>query len=149
MSLFRLDASIRGEASISRQVADTAQAAWERSHPGQAIVRRDLVSAPVPAQAWPLAIAAKAVPADQYSQDQLDAVQLAAQLADEMVAADAYLFAIPLYNFGVSQHVKAWIDVLLTDPRFGPGQPPLLAGRPAALIVVRGGGYQPGTPRAG
>jgi FMN-dependent NADH-azoreductase len=50
---------------------------------------------------------------------------------------------------GVSQHVKNWIDLILTDPRLGPGQDPLLAGRPAALIVTRGGGYGPGTPRAG
>jgi FMN-dependent NADH-azoreductase len=73
---------------------------------------------------------------------------LAAGLADELLAADAALVAAPLYNFGVSQHLKTWIDVLLTDPRLGPGQRPL-AGRPLALVVVRGGGYGPGTPREG
>ena len=34
------------------------------------------------------------------------------------------------------------------DPRFAPGSAPL-AGRPLALVVARGGGYGPGTPREG
>ena len=61
--------------------------------------------------------------------------------------ADAYLFAVPLYNFGVSQHVKTWWDILWTDLR-DLGERPL-AGRAASLVLVRGGGYGPGTPREG
>ena len=38
------------------------------------------------------------------------AVALAATLTDELAAADALLFAVPLYNFGVSQHFKTWVD---------------------------------------
>ena len=53
-----------------------------------------------------------------------------------------------LFNFGVSQHLKNWIDLLIADPRFGPGTTPL-AGRPVALVIARGGGYGPDTPRAG
>lgn len=47
-------------------------------------------------------------------------------------------FEVPLYNFGVSQHFKAWVDLVVTDPRMAScaGQP--LAGRPAVLVVVRG-----------
>ena len=58
--------------------------------------------------------------------------------------ADAYLLAIPLYNFGIPQHVKAWIDLAFTDPRLSSAVPTPLAGRPAALVLVRGGGYGPG-----
>jgi FMN-dependent NADH-azoreductase len=57
--------------------------------------------------------------------------------------------AIPLYNFGIPQHVKAWIDLAITDPRLASSVPTPLAGRPAALVIVRGGGYGPGTPREG
>ena len=62
--------------------------------------------------------------------------------------ADAALIAAPLYNFGVPHHLKAWIDLLITDPRFAPGSTPL-AGRPVTLVVARGGGYGAGTPREG
>ena len=70
------------------------------------------------------------------------------RLADEVLAADAIVVASPLYNFGVPQHLKTWIDLLITDPRLGPGTAPL-TGRPLALVIARGGGYGPGTPRAG
>jgi FMN-dependent NADH-azoreductase len=58
------------------------------------------------------------------------------------------LFAVPLYNFGVSQHFKSWVDLVITDPRMGGGARPL-AGKPAELVAVRGGSYRPGTPREG
>jgi FMN-dependent NADH-azoreductase len=149
MSLFRLDASIRGEQSVSRQVADTAQAGWQRAVPGGLVVSRDLAQTPIPADAWPLAVAAGFTPEDQRTPEQVAALRLGRELADELVAADAYIFAAPLYNFGVSQHFKAWLDLVVTDPRFAAGQPSPIAGRPAALIVTRGGGYAPGTPREG
>jgi FMN-dependent NADH-azoreductase len=149
MSLFRLDASIRGEQSVSRQVADTAESAWLRVNPADRVVRRDLALTPVPADVWALAVSAGWTPADQQSPEQATAVALASELADELVEADTFIFAAPLYNFGVSQHFKAWADVVLTDPRFVSGQPSAIVGRPAALIVTRGGGYAPGTPREG
>jgi FMN-dependent NADH-azoreductase len=149
VSLFRLDASIRGEFSVSRSVADTAEAAWRRSHPSGTITRRDLAASPIPVEAWPLAALAGFVPEDQRTDEQRRARALAEQLADELVTADAYLLALPLYNWGVSQHVKAWIDMILTDPRLQAGAEKVLAGRPAALIVTRGGGYGPDTPKFG
>ncbi|MEQ4304030.1 NAD(P)H-dependent oxidoreductase [Plantactinospora sp. B6F1] len=149
MSLFRLDASIRGEQSVSRAVADTAEAAWTRTHPSGLVVRRDLFASPVPVDAWPAAVTAGFVPADERTEAQARAVGLASTYVDELVAADAYLLAVPLYNYGVSQHVKSWVDLLLTDRRLAPGQESPLRGRPAALIITRGGGYGPGTPREG
>ena len=59
-----------------------------------------------------------------------------------------FWIASPLYNFGVPAHLKAWMDVVITDPRFSPAAQPL-AGRPLTLVMVRGGGYGEGTPRAG
>ena len=55
---------------------------------------------------------------------------------------------MPLFNYGVSQHFKSWVDLVITDPRMAPGTT-TLAGKPAELVVVRGGNYQAGTPREG
>jgi FMN-dependent NADH-azoreductase len=148
MNLFRLDASIRGPQSVSRAVADTAEASWTRTHPDGTVTRRDLAAAPIPADTWTAAVSAGFTPPEQRTPAQTDALGQAAVLADELFAADAYLFAVPLYNWGVSQHVKAWIDLLLTDPRMAPGAVPL-RGRTGALVVTRGGGYGPGTPKEG
>jgi FMN-dependent NADH-azoreductase len=149
VSLFRLDTSIRADQSVSRKVADTAEAAWSRAHPTGRIVRRDLAVEPVPADAWQLSVTAGFVPAEQRTPAQVQARALAARLVDEVAAADAYLLALPIYNWGVSQHLKSWVDLLLTDPRLAPGAEPLLAGRPAVIVVTRGAGYAPGTPREG
>jgi FMN-dependent NADH-azoreductase len=148
VTLFRLDSSIRTEGSVSREIADTLERAYLEQHPSETVVRRDLLTDPVPADAWPLAAFAGMTPEDQRSDEQRAAVDRAARLADEVAGADALVVATPLYNFGVSQHLKAWIDLLVTDPRFAPGTSPL-AGRPVTLVIARGGGYGEGTPRAG
>ncbi len=149
MPLFRLDASIRDEGSVSRAIADIVEAAWRQENPDDVITRRHVGREPIPATSWALAVTADRAHPESLSDDQRGALVLASTLVDELVAAEAYLFAVPLYNFGISQHVKAWVDLALTDPRLasGAGQP--LRGRPAVLVVVRGGAYGPGTPREG
>ncbi len=39
--------------------------------------------------------------------------------------------------------------MVITDPRMAAGTQPTLAGKPAVLVTVRGGNYQPGTPCEG
>jgi FMN-dependent NADH-azoreductase len=149
MSLFRLDASIRVDGSHSRQIADIVESEWRAANPDAEIIRRHLGIDPVPATAWATAVSAARVPEHQRSADQRSATALAAEAVDQLVEADALLFAVPLYNFGVSQHFKTWVDLAITDPRMGAGAEPALAGKPAVLVTVRGGSYAAGTPREG
>ena len=148
-TIFRLDASIRKDGSVTRAIADTLQSALAAELPDHTIVHREIGLTPLPSTAWGISAFAGYTPEDQRTDEQKQAKALAAELADELLPADAYIFAIPLYNFGVSQHAKIWVDLLLTDPRFAPGGPKLLAGRPAYLVVAKGGGYGAGTPRHG
>jgi FMN-dependent NADH-azoreductase len=148
MTLFRVDASIRVEGSVSRELADTVERTWIEHHPHDGVLHRDLATDPLPADAWPLAATASFAAEEDRTPAQRDAVALAARLADEVLAADALVVASPLYNFGVSQHLKTWMDLLITDPRFAPGQLPL-RGKPVTVVVARGGGYAAGTPREG
>ncbi|ASO17840.1 FMN-dependent NADH-azoreductase [Actinoalloteichus hoggarensis] len=150
MSLFRLDASINPAHSVTREIADVAQNAWQDTRPGAPVVRRDLGADPIPSGAWAAATLSGFVPVDEQDADQRAAQALAATLAAELVAAEAYLFAVPLYNYGVSQHFKTWVDLVLADPTFAAGGPrDAIAGRPAVLVTARGGGYGPGTPKEG
>ncbi len=149
MSLFRLDASIRTEGSHSREIADIVEREWRQGHPDAEVVSRHLGLDPVPADAWGAAVGAAYVPADQRSPEQRAAAALAAEAVDQLVAADALLFAVPLYNFGVSQHFKTWADLVIADPRMAAGVTPATAGKPAVLVTVRGGSYAAGTPREG
>jgi len=149
MSLFRLDTSIRTEGSVSREVTDTLEEAYLEQHPGGTVVRRDLGTQPLPSDLWATAAFAGFTPEEHRSEAQKAAVAQATELVDELLRADSIVVGAPLYNFGVSQHLKTWIDVVITDPRFAAGTVNPLGGRPVAIVVARGGGYGPGTPREG
>jgi len=149
MSLFRLDASIRTEGSRSRAIADIVEEEWRINHPTSPVTRRHIGTEPIPSTTWALAAQVGATPEDERTPEQREAVAIATREVDLLVDADAALFAVPLYNFGVSEHFKTWVDVVITDPRMGAGGDPATAGRPAVLVVVRGGSYAAGTPREG
>jgi FMN-dependent NADH-azoreductase len=149
MSLYRLDASVRVDGSHSREIADVVEQEWRAAHPHARVVTRHIGVEPIPATAWATAVNAMFVPEDQRSPEQREALALAAEATDQLAEADALLFAVPLYNFGVSQHFKTWVDLVICDPRMGVGVEPVTAGKPAVLVTVRGGSYAAGTPREG
>ena len=147
MTLFRLDASINPANSASHAIADIVESEWVTANPDDTVVRRDLGTEPLPADAWTGALRASWTPEAARTQEQTAAIALAAGLTEELRAADAVLLAVPLYNFGIPQHVKTWIDVVLAGANSA--NEALLAGKPTVLVVVRGGAYGAGTPREG
>jgi FMN-dependent NADH-azoreductase len=150
-TLLRVDASIRLDGSVSRALADSAEAAWKAEHPDGVVVRRDLGQHPLPATVWPTLAAAQLGQEPVADADRMplaDAQAIAAELSAEVRNADALLLAVPLYNYGIAQNAKTWIDLLLMDRDLAFGSRPL-AGRPAIFALARGGGYAPGTPKHG
>jgi FMN-dependent NADH-azoreductase len=147
--IFRLDASIIPAMSTTRLLADRVESALASALPGEPIdvTRRDVASDPLPATAWGASLVGSGTPEEDRTPEQREALALASRLADELADADAFVFAAPLYNWGVSQHIKAWVDLVGTEPRFAP-RSETVAGRPAVLVTARGGSYAPGTPRA-
>lgn len=149
-TVFRLDASIKPEGSVTRAVSDTLQNAIVAELGDATVIRREIGLSPLPSDAWATAAFAGFVPAEQRSAEQNAAVALAAELADELASADVAIIGAPFYNWGVTQHLKTWFDLVLTDGRFGPGAAEQAgAGKSAFLVIARGGGYGEGTPRFG
>ncbi|ARQ70743.1 FMN-dependent NADH-azoreductase [Streptomyces marincola] len=146
MNLFRLDASILPATSASAESADIAEADWIARHPDAVVTRRHLGTDSLPADAWAVATTAGFTPEADRTPAQREALALAATLADELQNADAAVLAVPLYNYGVSQHFKTWVDLVIAGS--GPTTP-LLKGTPTVLVTTLGGGYGPGTPREG
>ncbi len=146
MTLLRIDASIQGPRSASSELADLVLAEWTAVHPDRPVLRRHLAADPLPADAWAAAIGAVFTPDEQRTDVQRAAFTLAGELAAELREADAAVLALPLYNFGVSQHVKTWIDLAVAG---GGRDEKLLDGKPVVLLTTRGGAYLPGTPREG
>jgi FMN-dependent NADH-azoreductase len=146
MTLFRLDASIMPGTSASAEIADIVEAEWTAERPDETVIRRHLGINPLPSDAWALATSAGHTPEAERTPAQLEALTLARSLAAELEDADGVILAVPLYNYGVSQHFKAWVDLVIAG---GGAATPLLKDKPTVLATVRGGGYGPGTPREG
>jgi len=146
MTLLRVDGSIQGVRSASSALADLVLEPVTARLPELGVLRRHLGRHPLPAEAWALAVSGSHTPAEQRTAEQGDALALARGLATELTSAEAAVLALPLYNWGVSQHVKAWIDLAITGGGSGAR---LLDGKPVVLVVTRGGGYGPGTPKEG
>jgi FMN-dependent NADH-azoreductase len=145
--LLRIDSSLRHHGSFSRSVGDTFQRAWLQAHPDGTVQTRDLGKDPLP-YLTDADMAAKSRPEHERTPREQAAASRSAELVDELLAADAILLGVPLYNWGLPASVKTWLDHVFADPRTL-GQQPLLAGRAAVLVNAHGGSYKPGTPREG
>jgi len=146
MSVLRIDASIQGDHSASSALADLVLERIVAAHPDVPVVRRHLAQDPLPADAWATAISGGFTPEADRSHAQRDALALAETLAGELQQATTAVLALPLYNYGVSQHVKTWMDLACAGAPMGTR---LLEGTPTVLLTTRGGAYGPGTPREG
>jgi FMN-dependent NADH-azoreductase len=149
LSLLRIDASIRHDGSASRALADATQDHWLRTTTDTRVVRREVGVTPLPSDAWARALSASAATDEDRTAEEREALDLTTMLVDELATADAYLFAVPLYNFGASQHFKTYVDLVIADFRMSPGLRPVTAGKPGVLVTVQGGNYSPGTPKEG
>ena len=146
MTLLRVDASIQGPRSAGSALADRVLDRFTAARPDVPVVRRHLGQDPLPATAWADAIAGSFAPEADRSDAQREALALAEQLAGELQAATGAVLALPFYNFGISQHVKTWIDLAIAG---APQGTRLLEGTPVVAVVTRGGAYGAGTPREG
>jgi FMN-dependent NADH-azoreductase len=146
MTLLRIDASILGAASASSELADLVLSEWTAERPDEKVVTRHLGAEPLPADAWATAISAGYTPEEQRSDAQKAAVALAKELHEELTSADAVVLAFPLYNWGISHHVKNWMDLVIAGGEAGA---PILQGKPVVLLSTRGGNYSKGTPKEG
>ena len=117
MTLLRVDATIQGDRSASSALADLVLAEFSAVRPDSPVVTRHLGKEPLPANAWEAAISTQWTPEAERTQTQIDSLALAQELAGELRKAERAVLALPLYNYGISQHVKTWIDLALAGAR--------------------------------
>ncbi len=140
--LLHIDSSSLGEASVSRQVAQSFLKGWDGK-----VVHRDLAAAPVP-HISAAGVTARVTDPAQHTDEQAAAAAMQDTLIEELLGAGAYLFTVPMYNLTLPSAFKAWLDQILVFGRTIGGSSPV-AGRPAVVISARGGSYGPGAPRHG
>lgn len=148
--LLHIDSSITGPASISRALTARAADAWTAAHPDGVVTYRDLGAHPLPHLDSTSALAGM-TPEAERSPEQSAAWTLSELVVREVREATTIIMGLPLYNYGAPSSVKSWVDYLIV-----PGmsidadtRAPLLGDRELLVLVSRGGGYGPGTPREG
>jgi FMN-dependent NADH-azoreductase len=150
MKLLHVDSSILGQNSVSRGLSGEVVAAQRATYPGIEVTYRDLATAPIDhLTGTHLAAFQGALPADEAVRRDIVSGQAA---LGEFLAADVVVVGAPMYNFGVSSQLKAWIDRLAVAGktfRYTENGPEGLAGGKKVIVVSsRGGLYGPGTPAA-
>jgi FMN-dependent NADH-azoreductase len=150
MKLLHIDSSILGANSVSRILSSEIVAAERRRHPGVEVTYRDLGAAPVDHLTGAHLAAGQGVAPESPSlQRDVEAGQAA--LA-EFLAADIVVVGAPMYNFGISSQLKAWIDRLAIAGktfRYTEKGPEGLAGGKRVIVASsRGGFYSDGAATA-
>ncbi|MBC1225158.1 FMN-dependent NADH-azoreductase [Nostoc sp. UCD121] len=149
VNILHIDSSPRAERSHSRELSKEFVSAWRAAHPEDAIAYRDLGHHPVPHvnEAW---IAAAFSPPETHTPELTEAIRVSDELVDEFLAADRYVFGVPMYNFNIPSTFKAYIDQIVRINRTvsldAQGFKGLVDGKKAVVITARGGDFSPTSP---
>lgn len=138
--ILRVDASMRVNGSVSRELADKLVEKLSQEA-GTSVINRDLTQAvPFVDEAW---INANFTDPTERSAEQRAVLAQSDALVAELKKADTLVIATPIYNFGVPAAFKAWIDMVArareTFRYTENGPAGLLEGKKAYVIVTSGG----------
>jgi FMN-dependent NADH-azoreductase len=150
-TLLVITASPRGERSVTRALTTKFAQGWAQGHPRDTILLRDIGHHPVPHVTEPWVVGS-AAPADAQTPESKAAIAVSDQLLEEFLAADRYIFGVPMYNFNIPSTFKAYIDQIVRAGKtfaVGPnGFEGLVKNKKALFITGSGGSYTAGTPMA-
>lgn len=145
--ILHLDSSPRGNRSISRSLTKDFVTAWKQRYLNGKVTYRDLGQYLVPPinEAW---IAAAFSPPNQLTPELATALTVSDELIDEFLAADLYVFGIPMYNYSIPAQFKAYIDQIVRVRRTfvvgSDGYEGLVKNKKQLVITTRGGSYAGG-----
>jgi FMN-dependent NADH-azoreductase len=153
MRVLHIDSSASPGASWSRRLTAGFVEELRARKPGLEIVYRDLNANPATPVSSDLLEALYAPPGAEVALRKREVLQASEALVEEFLAADAYVFGVPMYNFSVPGSFKAWIDHVVRMGRTwarGPkGMEGLVRGRKMLIVSTRAGDYGKGGPREG
>ncbi|MBW4521027.1 MAG: NAD(P)H-dependent oxidoreductase [Scytolyngbya sp. HA4215-MV1] len=150
MNLLEIQSSVRQEGSVSRTLASKFIYHWQSHHPETHYHLRD-VGQNVPTLITADWVAANVTPDEQKTDDQKAILAESEMLIAELLEADRIVLGVPMYNFGIPAHLKAYFDNVIRvgrtvdynrDTASFSG---LLTEKKALIISSRAGSYAPGT----
>jgi FMN-dependent NADH-azoreductase len=146
--LLQINSSIHNGGGQSSRLADHFVAAYRERNPHARVTRRDLA-----ADAMPHLTAERFAAFLAKPEERTDAQRAVVAHSDELIAelkeADVIVLGLPMYNFGIPSHLKAYFDHIaragVTFRYTAEGPQGLLTGKKAYVFAARGGRYS-GTP---
>lgn len=149
--VLHIQASPRGRESFSIRTAEAFLAAYAESHPDDTTETLDLVKAPpLPFRADEAGAKMQLLAGQAPTDRRAEAWKKVVRTIEHFKRADKIVLSSPMWNFGVPYSLKHYIDVLVqpceTFRYTADGRVEgLVKGRPAMLILARGGRYGPGS----
>ena len=142
MNILHIDSSPRFGESVSRQLSRDIVDRLQAASPGSTVTVRDVVAEPLPFADHEM-ITAYYTPPAQLTDAQQAAIRLSNTITDEIIAADAVVVGVPMWNFGVPASLKAWFDLVarvgLTFNYTENGPEGRLRGKKAYFAIATGG----------
>lgn len=145
-TLLVVQASPRGEQSMSRGLAERFVHAWRQNHPEGRVVTRDLTKTDLPFVTAPW-LGAYFTPVERHTEEMKALLRLSDELVDEILAADDIAIGTPVYNYNVPAVLKAYVDHVVRKGRtLGFAGEGLVHGKKCTLLIASGGVYTEGSP---
>lgn len=153
-TILHIQASERGDESFSIRLAQAFLRSYLELHPRDSIKTLSLSKNNMP-EFGALAISAKYRILHNNSSSEEEALVWKAVEAtiEDFKNAKKLVISSPMWNFGIPYRLKQYFDVIVQPGytfSYSPeeGYQGLVTGRPAMLIMARGGEYAPGTEAA-
>ncbi len=140
--------------SFSWRLARAFLDAYQQAHPGTGCELLDLWEADLPAFDAPAAGAKYSVMHGLEPRDEQARVwRRVGEIIEHFKSAEMYVFSSPMWNFSIPYRLKQYIDILVQPgltftQSMTKGYQGLVTGRPAVLLLARGGAYPSGTDSA-
>ena len=145
--LLYIQASPRAERSKSIAVGNAFVKTYQKAHPGDDVETLNVFKADLLAFDG-LALQAKytILHGKEHSQEELSAWKAVEAVIEQFTSANKYVFAVPMWNFGIPYRLKQYIDIIVQPGytfSFSPeeGYKGLVLGKPVFIAYARGGQY--------
>src|ERR1700748_3266995 len=108
-NLLIINASPRGERSVTRDLTKLFTTKWIEANPNYTIQHREIGQEPIPhvSELW---ISAAFKPAELRTEDEANVLKMTDQNVAEINAADVIVLGTPMYNWSIPSVLKAYLD---------------------------------------
>jgi FMN-dependent NADH-azoreductase len=144
--LLVVQASPRGEYSISRNLASKFLEDWKTAHPGGEVVERDLAKMHLPYMNLPW-LGASLTPVEAHTPEMKEVLTVSNELVDELLSADHIAISTPVYNYNIPANLKSYVDHIVRKGRtLGLTGQGLVHDKKCTVLMASGGVYTEGSP---